>query len=79
LVSGCHPGDCHYIEGNYYARRKLTLLNDFLDFMGVDKERFQMSWVSAAEGPKFAEVISKFTERIKKLGPQSKLCVGDEE
>ena len=79
LVSGCHPGDCHYIEGNYYARRKLTLLNDFLDYMGVDKDRFQMSWVSAAEGPKFADVISKFTERIKKLGPQIKLCGGDEE
>ena len=79
LVSGCHPGDCHYIEGNYYARRKLTLLNDFLDHMGVDKDRFQMSWVSAAEGPKFAEVVTKFTDRVKKLGPQTKLCGGDEE
>ena len=79
LVSGCHPGDCHYIEGNYYARRKLTLLNDFLDHMGVDNDRFQMSWVSAAEGPKFAEVVTKFTDRVKKLGPQTKLCGGDEE
>jgi coenzyme F420-reducing hydrogenase delta subunit len=79
LVSGCHPGDCHYIEGNYYARRKLTLLSDFLDHMGVDKDRFQMSWVSAAEGPKFAEVIAKFTDRVRKLGPQTKLSGSDEE
>lgn len=73
LVSGCHPGDCHYIEGNYHARRKLTLLKDLLEFMGVDSSRFQMSWVSASEGQKFAEVVSKFTDQIKQLGPQVKL------
>ena len=79
LVSGCHPGDCHYIEGNYYARRKLTLLSDLLEHMGVDKKRFQMSWVSAAEGPKFAEVIEKFTTQVRKLGHQQKLSGGDNE
>jgi len=79
LVSGCHPGDCHYIEGNYYARRKLTLLKDLLEFMGVDPERFQVSWVSASEGHKFAEVVTKFTEQIKTLGPQTKLDGGDGE
>jgi coenzyme F420-reducing hydrogenase delta subunit len=79
LVSGCHPGDCHYIEGNYYARRKLTLLSDLMEHMGIDKDRFQMSWVSAAEGPKFAEVVTKFSEQIKKIGPQKKLCGGDDE
>ncbi|MBA3044611.1 MAG: hydrogenase iron-sulfur subunit [Candidatus Thermoplasmatota archaeon] len=73
LVSGCHPGDCHYIEGNYHARRKLTLLMDLLDYMGVDSKRFQMSWVSASEGQKFAEVVTTFTNQIKEMGPQTKL------
>ncbi len=77
LVSGCHPGDCHYIEGNYHARRKLTLMEDLLEFTGVDPSRFQMSWVSASEGQKFAEVVTEFTERIKKLGPQTKLSGGE--
>ena len=79
LVSGCHPGDCHYIEGNYYARRRLTLFLDLLDFFGIDKRRFQVSWVSASEGPKFAEVVNKFSNQIKELGPQKKLSEGDEE
>ncbi|MDO9537691.1 MAG: hydrogenase iron-sulfur subunit [Thermoplasmata archaeon] len=73
LVSGCHPGDCHYIEGNYHARRKLTLLMDLLDYMGVDSKRFEMSWVSASEGQKFAEVVTTFTNQIKEMGPQTKL------
>ena len=78
LVSGCHPGDCHYIEGNYHARRKLTLFRDQLEFMGVEPERFQVSWVSASEGSKFAEVITRFTETVRALGPQKKLS-GTEE
>jgi len=78
LVSGCHPGDCHYIEGNYHARRKLTLLHDLMDFVGVESERFQVSWVSASEGQKFAEVVTRFTKRIKELGPQTRLSRGDE-
>ena len=77
LVSGCHPGDCHYIEGNYHARRKLTMLLDLMEYMGVDKKRFQVSWVSASEGPKFAEVVKKFTDQVKEMGPQTKLCGGD--
>ncbi len=77
LVSGCHPGDCHYIEGNYHARRKLTMLSDLIDFMGVDKKRFQVSWVSASEGPKFADVVKRFTDQIKELGPQTKLSGDD--
>lgn len=77
LVSGCHPGDCHYIEGNYHARRKLTMLLDLLEGVGIDKRRFQVSWVSASEGPKFAEVVDNFTNQIKELGPQTKLCGGD--
>ena len=78
LVSGCHPGDCHYIEGNYHAKRKLTLTTDLMEFMGVDPKRFQISWVSASEGKKFAEVVTKFTAQIKELGPQNKLTGGDE-
>ncbi len=77
LVSGCHPGDCHYIEGNYHARRKLTMLTDLMGHMGIEKGRFQVSWVSASEGPKFAEVIRRFTDQVTALGPQTKLCGGD--
>ena len=72
LVSGCHPGDCHYIEGNYHARRKLTLLQDFLGFMGIDPGRFMVSWVSASEGQKFAEVVTRFTDQIRELGPRAR-------
>lgn len=78
LVSGCHPGDCHYIEGNYHAKRKLTLTTDLMEFMGVDPKRFQISWVSASEGKKFSEIVIKFTAEIKELGPQNKLTGGDE-
>ena len=77
LVSGCHPGNCHYIEGNYHAKRKLTLLADLLDYMGIEQGRFQVSWVSASEGVKFAEVVRKFTDQVKALGPQTALCGGD--
>ncbi len=78
LVSGCHPGDCHYIEGNYHARRKLSLLKELMEFVDVEPDRFQVSWVSASEGQKFAKVVTKFTERIKELGPQKRLSGGDE-
>lgn len=69
LVSGCHPGDCHYTEGNYYARRRMLMLFKLLEFVGVDPRRVQMSWVSASEGPKWAQVIEAVTEDIKSLGP----------
>lgn len=75
LVSGCHPGDCHYIKGNYYARRKIYLLQKLIEFIGVEPERFQMSWISAAEGAKYAEVVTNFTNAIRPLGPQKKLKV----
>lgn len=73
LVSGCHPGDCHYIKGNYYARRRIALVKDMLDFIGLEPERFQMSWVSAAEGTKYTQVITDFVDVLKPLGPQAKL------
>lgn len=73
LVSGCHPGDCHYIKGNYYARRRIALVKELLEFVGLEPERFQMSWVSAAEGKKYTQIITDFVDALKPLGPQDKL------
>ncbi len=73
LVSGCYPGDCHYIKGNFYARRKLALLKKLIEHVGLDPERFQMSWVSAAEGQKYTQIIKDFVNELKPLGPQMKL------
>jgi len=70
LVAGCHPGDCHYTEGNYYARRRFALLRPFLDYLGVEKERFGVEWVSASEGKRWSQVVSSFTEEVRKLGPR---------
>ena len=72
LVSGCHPGDCHYTSGNYHARRKLVLLKRLLEHVGLEPDRVQFSWVSAAEGEKFAKVVTAVSEKIKKLGPAKK-------
>jgi len=69
LVSGCHINDCHYSEGNYHARRRFAVLKQLLDYLGIDSRRFQMSWVSAAEGDKWAKVVSGMVEEIKKAGP----------
>jgi coenzyme F420-reducing hydrogenase delta subunit len=73
LVSGCHPGDCHYIKGNMYARRRLLLVKKLLEHLGLEPERFQMSWVSAAEGQKYTQVIKELVKELKPLGPQTKL------
>lgn len=73
LVSGCHPGDCHYIKGNYYARRRIALVKELLEYIGLEPERFQMSWVSAAEGTKYTKIIKDFVNTLKPLGPQNKL------
>ena len=73
LVSGCHPGDCHYIKGNYYARRRIALVKRLLDYFGLEPQRFQMSWVSAAEGTKYTEIIKDFVQELRPLGPQKKL------
>ena len=69
LVSGCHPGDCHYLTGNYSARRRFVLLKNFLEFIGIEEGRIHFSWVSAAEGEKFASVIREITDTVRKLGP----------
>jgi len=72
-VSGCHPGDCHYIEGNYYARRKFALLKNLLEFSGLEAGRLQFSWISSAESTKFAEVAREVTEAIQSLGPARRM------
>lgn len=72
LVSGCHPGDCHYIKGNFYARRRILLLKELMEFVGIEPQRFKMSWVSAAEGAKFTEIIGEFVDELKPLGPQTR-------
>jgi F420-non-reducing hydrogenase iron-sulfur subunit len=69
LISGCHPGDCHYMQGNYYARRRFSLMRQFLEYMGVDSARVKMSWVSASEGAKWKEVIEEVVDGVKAIGP----------
>lgn len=73
LVSGCHPGDCHYISGNYFARRRFGLLGNLLEFIGLEQDRVQFTWVSAAEGEQFAQVVEQVTEKVRKLGPATRL------
>lgn len=73
LVSGCHPGDCHYIKGNFYARRKMALVKELIEYIGLEPQRFNMSWVSAAEGKKYTQIIQDFVQELKPLGPQKKL------
>ena len=70
LIAGCHPGDCHYSEGNYYARRRLALLHTLLEYIGIEKERFQIQWVSASEGKRWANVVSSFTDNLARMGPK---------
>lgn len=69
IVSGCHPGDCHYTSGNYHARRRWVAFRKLLDFMGIDVQRIRFAWVSAAEGAKWAELVNEFVEEIRQLGP----------
>lgn len=73
LVSGCHPGDCHYISGNLVARRKFALTKKFLEYFGIEPERIQFSWVSASEGNRFASLMNRVIDDVKKAGPATKL------
>jgi coenzyme F420-reducing hydrogenase delta subunit len=72
LISGCHPGDCHYISGNLVARRRFAVLNDLLEFFGIEPDRVHFMWASAAEGERFAALVTKATKLVKKLGPNTK-------
>ena len=69
LVSGCHPGDCHYTAGNFHARRRWMLFRELLETIGIDMERVHFSWISAAEGKKFQEFVTEIVEKTKQLGP----------
>jgi F420-non-reducing hydrogenase iron-sulfur subunit len=69
LIGGCHPGDCHYISGNQKARRRMTGLKAILKNMGLEDERVELHWIGADEGKKFAETVTKMTEKLKKMGP----------
>ena len=73
LVSGCHPRDCHYAAGNFYARRRLEVLKQFLPVLGIDDRRFEYTWVSASEGQRWQQVVTVFTDRIHQLGPAPRL------
>ncbi|MCD6394166.1 MAG: hydrogenase iron-sulfur subunit [Planctomycetes bacterium] len=82
LIAGCHPGDCHYSEGNYKAMRRYPMLLNLLDQFGIECGRVRLEWISASEGERFAEVVTEFTEQLKALGPLnwqesiSALCTG---
>jgi len=69
FIGGCHPGDCHYIDGNYKTLRRFKMLRKLLEDFGIEPERLRLEWVSAAEGKKFVSVINEFTEQIRTLGP----------
>jgi coenzyme F420-reducing hydrogenase delta subunit len=73
LIAGCHPGDCHYTEGNYHSRRRFALLRPLLDYLGIEKERLRVEWVSASEGKRFSQVVSSFVEELAHLGPRKNL------
>jgi F420-non-reducing hydrogenase iron-sulfur subunit len=69
LIGGCHPGDCHYQEGNHKALRRTLLLRKMLGQFGVEPERLRLEWISASEGERLRDVVNEFTEQIRRLGP----------
>jgi F420-non-reducing hydrogenase iron-sulfur subunit len=69
MVCGCHIGDCHYINGNHKTMARMPLLKRLLVDLGIEPERFRHEWVSAAEGQKFAQLVTEMTEQVRKLGP----------
>ena len=69
MVCGCHIGDCHYINGNHKTMARMPLLKRLLADLGIEPERFRHEWVSAAEGQKFAQLVTEMTEQVRKLGP----------
>ncbi len=75
LIAGCHPGDCHYAEGNYKALRRAVALKLLLKARGIDPARLRIEWISAAEGEKFARIVNEMTAEIRKLGPLSPMPV----
>ncbi len=78
LIGGCHPGDCHYVQGNYFARRKFGLIKSLMEQVGVDPARVKMAWVSASEGSKFAELIQELSDELREIGPMEQFKRRDE-
>jgi F420-non-reducing hydrogenase iron-sulfur subunit len=78
IVAGCHPADCHYINGNDKAAMRGNFLDNFLDEAGIEPQRFKLEWIAGSEGGKFAETIKKMVAELEKLGPISKEAVLDE-
>jgi len=72
LILGCHPGDCHYSEGNYKAARRISLLKKMMAQFGIEDERIRLDWVSASEGVRFKNIVNEMTEQIRVLGPLSR-------
>jgi coenzyme F420-reducing hydrogenase delta subunit len=73
IINGCHPVDCHYTTGNYYTRRRMALLFSMLDYLGIEKERTCLEWVSAAEGARFAKVMNEFVGKLREMGENKRL------
>ena len=69
FIGGCHPGDCHYLEGNYQAQRKIKMTSQLVELTGLEPERLRLEWVAASEGERFSKVVTDFTNHIRKLGP----------
>ena len=69
FIGGCHIGDCHYQTGNHRAKKRVAIIKKILSYLGIDPRRVRLEWVSAAEGQKFAEVVTDFVAEIKRLGP----------
>ncbi len=69
LVTGCHPGDCHYEDRNFYGRRRFLLAKQVIEALGLESDRLKLAWISASEGRRFADVINEFTDKIQQLGP----------
>ena len=73
ILAGCHPGDCHYTSGNYFTRRRMTLLFSMLDYLGIERERTRVEWISAAEGAKFSKTMNEFAATVAALGENKRL------
>ena len=74
MVSGCHPGDCHYISGNRYAKRKLAVLRRLLDWVGIEPERIHFTWLSASEGARYAVEVTEFVDKVRALGRRNPMA-----
>ena len=73
IIAGCHPGDCHYTSGNYFTRRRMALLFSMLDYLGIERERTRVEWISAAEGAKFSKTMNEFCATLQELGENKRL------